>query len=256
MQEVLFYIRGWKDTFYTAQYDDPLNDNRALFKLHIQLVAGNNMIYFANASGKAHALEYSTTYGTECPPTASRPTHFHNSPFEQNCVPCHEGLPSGLEGKSTTAECSVCHKEKFNGTYLHSPVEMKECTSCHSWSAEQKLVVVEAGIPENCYTCHSDISDTVTTAAFPHVVASECLTCHSPHTSGQPHQLKKDVYSLCVSCHQDKTLNHPVGRHPLRFVTYGEKNEELSCVSCHNPHGSSNEKLARVGGGTMAMCEQ
>lgn len=256
MQEVLFHIRGWRDTTYMAIYDDPLNDSRTLYKLPIQLIAGKNTIYFANSAGRATAFKYSTTYGTECPTIESRPTHFHNTALEQNCIPCHEGLPSSLEEKSMTADCSTCHKEKFSAKYLHSPVEMKECSSCHLWSAEKKLVVVDEGIPDKCFSCHSDIGDTVTQSAVPHAVASECMTCHSPHGSDQPHQLKQDVYSLCTSCHTDKTINHPVGRHPLRFVTYGEKNEELTCVSCHNPHGSPNEKLARVGGGKMAMCEQ
>jgi predicted CXXCH cytochrome family protein len=256
VQEILLQVRGWRDTTYSAIYDDPQNDSRTLYKVHVQLIPGSNIIYFSGGKNTTSAIAYSTVYSTEYEPVESKTSHFHGSALEQQCSTCHEGLPNGDEKQSMTANCPVCHTEKLSGRYLHTPVELKECFSCHSWSVEKKFVVVDQGVPDKCYTCHSDISDTVTHANVPHPVVTECLRCHSPHGTDQPHLLKQDVYSLCIVCHEDKNINHPVGRHPLRFVKFGEGDEELSCVSCHTPHGSSNDKLLKVGGGSLAICVQ
>ena len=154
------------------------------------------------------------------------------------------------------ADCNVCHKAMSAGAlYLHAPAEMKECAACHSWSAEKKTVVVEKGIPAACYDCHSEKQAQVDSSAYLHPVAGECMTCHSSHGTDQKHIVKEDVYTLCTGCHEEQKLNHPVGRHPLRFAKLSN-GEEISCVSCHNPHGSENEKLFKFPGGRMESCSQ
>jgi predicted CXXCH cytochrome family protein len=132
---------------------------------------------------------------------------------------------------------------------------MKECESCHSWSAEKHAVVVEKGVPGACYDCHSEKQAQVDSSKSAHPVAGECLTCHSPHGTDQNHLVKSDIYGLCTSCHEDQKINHPVGRHPLRFAKV-KNGSELSCVTCHNPHGSENEKLLRFAGSSMEVCAQ
>jgi predicted CXXCH cytochrome family protein len=37
-------------------------------------------------------------------------------------------------------------------------------------------------------------------------------------------------------------------------VTVEGTGQEISCVSCHNPHGSQNPALLKVGGGPMGIC--
>ena len=51
-----------------------------------------------------------------------------------------------------------------------------------------------------CEPCHGEKVAAVDSAAFPHAVASECATCHSPHSSDPVHLLKDDVNSLCSGC--------------------------------------------------------
>jgi predicted CXXCH cytochrome family protein len=93
-------------------------------------------------------------------------------------------------------------------------------------------------------------------STVPHAVAGDCLTCHSPHSSPQAKLTKKDIFSLCTGCHTEYTMNHPVGRHPLRFTVVPTTNEEISCASCHDPHGSENKSLMKVPGGRMTICLQ
>jgi predicted CXXCH cytochrome family protein len=251
--EVVVRTKGWRDSTYSAIYDDPSNDTRVLYKLHVQLLPGMNTIYIGPLGQKNKAITYSTSLVMESMPTSERTDRFHNSTVEQSCTSCHDGLPSADNGATMNADCSVCHKEKFGASYLHGPAEMKECGSCHSWSAEKKAVVVEKGVPAVCYDCHDNKQAQVENSKTPHPVASECMTCHSSHGSDQNHIVKADVYTLCTGCHEDQKMNHPVGRHPLRFAKLGN-GEEISCVSCHNPHGTDNDAMFWAPVSRMEMC--
>lgn len=254
--EIILNMRGWKDSTYTAVYDDPIADNRILYKLHVQLIPGENRIYFSSTSPKIASAEFFTTYVNESKATTDRSSLFHNSTLEESCTSCHEGLPFADSGATMNADCNVCHKEVLQPSYLHSPVEMKECSACHIWSTEKKAVVLELGVPETCFGCHDEKRELVENAKVPHPVASECGTCHSPHGTEQPHQVKEKVYTLCISCHDQQKQNHPVGRHPMQYIKNTETGEEFSCVTCHNPHGSENEKLMRFPGKTLDVCSQ
>lgn len=251
--ELILTARGWKDTTIEAVYDDPSNDTRALYKLHVQLVPGRNAVFLAPAGQKSLALLYATTLVLESVPAADRANRFHFSSFEQTCTSCHEGLPSADAGATMSADCNVCHKAKTGASFLHAPAEMKECGSCHSWSAEKKSVVVESGVPAACYTCHDTKQAQVESSATPHPVASECMTCHSSHGTEQKHLLKSDVFTLCTSCHEEQKLNHPVGRHPMRFAKL-PNGEEMTCATCHNPHGSPNARMFPLPVDRMELC--
>lgn len=247
-------LQGWKDSTCTPVYDDPNSDGRALYKLHVQLIPGWNKIYFGAPGHRTQALEYTTNFTAGYQAIEDRPTHFHNSTLEQSCTTCHDGLPSADIGQTMKADCSVCHKTFTGAAYLHSPVEMKECGTCHAWSAEKKVVAATKPVPDLCFDCHAEKKALIDSAASQHPIAGECLTCHSPHGTNIKHQLKTDVYTLCTGCHEKYKINHPVGKHPVRFAKTGRMDDEISCVSCHNPHGSPNQSLLRVGGGRMAIC--
>jgi|GEM_PF-990485 predicted CXXCH cytochrome family protein len=249
------HLIGWKDSVVSTQYDDPNNDTRALYKLHVQLIAGNNSIFFSERGKKMEAREQHINCVTASSALSSRSSAFHNSAISQHCTACHEGMPSE-EDTTLVSDCSVCHKSYFAEPKIHSPVELRECTACHRWSSEHHSIVVAEDVPAKCYECHSEIQSYVENSSVQHPVASDCITCHSPHSSKQNALLKNNVFTLCVSCHEEYTMNHPVGRHPLRFAAYGEKKEEISCVSCHNPHGSQETALLKISGGPMAICTQ
>ncbi len=253
--EIILTVRGWQDSVYTPVYDDPSSEGRTLYKTFVKLLPGNNEIYFSSPDNLGKAVSYVTSFRSESVPVADRTAHFHNSTLEQSCTTCHEGLPSSDSGATMTADCNVCHKEAISGAHLHSPVESKDCSSCHSWSVEKKSVVLENGVPETCFACHDDKKNVIDTAAVQHPVVSECATCHSPHGTELVRMLKKPVYQLCTSCHEEQKINHPVGRHPLRFAKSPDGTEEISCITCHMPHGSQNQKLLKVGGNdTTQIC--
>jgi predicted CXXCH cytochrome family protein len=255
-ERLVLIVRGWKDSSYTTPYDDPNADDRALYKLQLHLIPGVNSIYFSLGGKVNDPLEYRTRLVNESKPLEEREARFHNSELEKVCTTCHEGLPSADSGKSMKADCTVCHKAIGTASLVHAPVEMKQCVTCHSWSPGKNSMVVTKGIPNTCFDCHDEKKAMIDSAKVQHPVASECITCHSPHGSNEAaHLLKENVYDLCIGCHDDKSLNHPVGRHPVRFAKT-KTGAEISCVSCHNPHGSDNEHLLTVGGNPMMVCTQ
>lgn len=253
--EIAVSIKGWKDFICTTEFDDPLNEKNALYKLQISLLPGMNEIYFSPDKSKLNSKLFKTEFMSEPKPVIDRDMKFHNSDIEQSCTSCHDGLPSSNEGESMNADCSVCHKGLVSGTKVHGPVELKECFSCHTWNRAKNAMIIEKGVPEICYDCHTEKKITVEESAYPHAVASDCMLCHLPHSSNDKAMLRLSINELCLTCHPDYSRNHPVQNHPIRFkfITKNGK-EEITCSSCHNPHGSENKKLSRVTGGRMAMC--
>jgi DmsE family decaheme c-type cytochrome len=63
-----------------------------------------------------------------------------------------------------------------------------------------------------------------------------CLDCHKVHQGPDLTLAKKKIFELCIECHQDvrAELSLP-SRHPIL-------EGKISCVDCHEPHGTITEK--------------
>lgn len=252
--EVLVNVKGWKEDTIKTEFDDPAAENRYLFKINLSLINGTNQIYITLKQSRAVIESTTINFPAEYKAVADRELRFHNSEVENNCTACHDGLPASSGGEEFTADCKTCHKSFTLNAKVHSPVEMNECMSCHSWSKESKAVVVEKAVPEVCADCHSEITSGAENDCQ-HAVLNDCLTCHTPHSSNYKRLLKDEVYNICKDCHDGYLNNHPVSNHPVRFRKLSEDNNELiSCVSCHNPHSSKSKALIKVSGGRLAVC--
>ena len=179
--------------------------------------------------------------------------------------------------------CLICHSAKEEGRYVHKAVVLG-CQRCHQvLSEDQKttITLVATGGPL-CARCH--IPEKVSVLHVPYA-AGQCLVCHEPHKSDFPDLLRAQVNSLCLSCHglgrpdiqvnsttnvvtmlgdqqvsyqeyrlapkikldPSGTSGHPVPSHPLTGPDPRKKDATLSCLSCHNPHGSSTTDLLVTG---------
>lgn len=142
--------------------------------------------------------------------------------------------------------CKTCHVpyEAHKVNVYHN-----DCAACHT--AEPKHLTeggkgsVKFPASENCLSCHKNNDHKRMNWAFSeHKKANiQCRDCHGMHSPKQPKQFnlalwKTDKQSaLCMDCHQDVAarLNMP-SHHPV-------KEGALSCVSCHDPHGSKQTAL-------------
>ena len=79
-----------------------------------------------------------------------------------------------------------------------------------------------------------------------------CDKCHNPHASPFKYFLRKPVWYLCTTCHEDKVLRGHIAftfigkPHPTKGYkdpSDPKQERELSCTSCHEPHSSNNEYM-------------
>jgi len=183
----------------------------------------------------------------------------HSPMVNNQCLICHLqsakpwriGIPAGKIDDT----CFICHnskKELESKKHRHGPM-IAGCILCHDPHGDEYRYFLWAdGALDICITCHSDKRNLVN-GKDPRftlhgvIRGPGCVVCHDPHASDERYQLRKPVNMLCLGCHQDNIdikIGHPVAGHP----NAGPKElrrpgRELTCVGCHDPHGSSHESL-------------
>ncbi len=165
-----------------------------------------------------------------------------------------DNKPAEYVGSET---CQGCHEDIFNAfqknphhlveTSKKYKFDTKACESCHgpgSKHAEStspsdiknpgKLPAAETD--KTCLACHLNQSTHVGRINSSHAKNQvSCAACHSIHKHG-PNGLvarkAKDINAQCAECHTDvwASFQQPF-RHKL-------PEGAMSCVDCHNPHGS------------------
>lgn len=162
--------------------------------------------------------------------------------------------PAEYVGSET---CQACHEDIYKGlrTNRHWAVESdkkrgwdgKACESCHgpgskhaeSTSAEDIINPAKQApnaSERNCLKCHSNQPTNVGRVQGGHGRNSiACVSCHSIHKPPAQDVVKgrmARVNSLCAGCHQSTWAQF---QKPFRHRL---PENAMSCVDCHNPHGS------------------
>ena len=173
------------------------------------------------------------------------------------------------------ADCASCHEDKTKGKAVHSAIAMG-CATCHDVKTEGETTTVTLTSPKDqlCFTCHDKAKEEVKHGPYE---KGACVTCHDPHTSDFPKQLRAELNAnFCLECHgprkdvpekvalfksqeitrdefvqipkiflsADQSNGHPIDRHPTTGVRNPMKPEEkLTCTSCHATHASTEAKL-------------
>ena len=165
-----------------------------------------------------------------------------------------------------SAECSTCHaaiNRNFHDatharlTTTNAPHAQEiGCESCHGPASAhvesggaKGTIINPRQSPESCFKCHLDKRGEF---SLPHghpVLAGKmsCVDCHDPHRGDTVLGTSKQLAALndtCAKCHAAQ-------RGP--FVFEHEAVRE-GCITCHNPHGSVNEKMLKVR--NQALCLQ
>lgn len=176
------------------------------------------------------------------------------------CAPCHQfgSKPNRYAVIAQGQElCFKCHEEKRKDLirmYLHGPMSAGLCTICHSPHGSSEKFQLRRYVGELCVMCHEGLKS----AAFRKVVHKPvndgaCARCHEPHSSSRNDNfLKLPANDLCLSCHSGlggMTHTHPYGVPPKKEIPVKlDKNGNLACLSCHEPHAADESKLMRKGG--------
>ena len=170
-------------------------------------------------------------------------------------------LPAGYVGSET---CKICNEDIYNGfgKSPHQAIETnakrgwmgRGCESCHG--AAQKHTetasaaeirnpakLVAAAADKICLTCHLNQPTHVGRLESSHAKDQvSCTSCHKVHANGPNGLVNRKPVAIneqCASCHtniwaQFQKPNH----HKL-------PEGAMSCVDCHNPHGSIRKAMAQ-----------
>jgi predicted CXXCH cytochrome family protein len=202
-------------------------------------------------------------------PKEFTPAVMHRSENESLCVSCHNMRPTArqfVDAADKDNPCYSCHKRMGNQKNVHTPVGMYSCIPCHPLQGSPKYAVPkrESAL---CFSCHQDKQKEFKELKYLHgpLAGDMCEICHDPHSSDYPEQLRQPVNKLCLSCHDQVAKGiHVVSLgggagHPVSGSTDPSergKGRELSCISCHNPHGGQMRYYFVTGSGDkMELCQ-
>jgi DmsE family decaheme c-type cytochrome len=152
-------------------------------------------------------------------------------------------------------DCRSCHEDAVKSVEatLHGAAE-QSCANCHGDPSAHVKGAME-GTPGPiqkfkqmspadssgvCMTCHNKAGQKHFMGSSHDSRGLACASCHNPHPKGAvPKALlaKPSQVALCTSCHLQKKaqLLRP-GHMPIR-------EGKLQCTSCHNPHGTPNDRM-------------
>jgi DmsE family decaheme c-type cytochrome len=162
-------------------------------------------------------------------------------------------------------ECAACHEDVVKGFAKsahgrHFAVgtdhKVATCVSCHvdakkhvESGGDAKLLDLRHGAPAEanaaCLSCHAGQKKAALWEGSAHQQASlRCTGCHEVHQMhiGTPTQSKTlpgatDTTKKCLECHGSLRASLQArSSHPLR-------DGHMACSTCHNPHGTTGEKL-------------
>ncbi|MHB0971856.1 MAG: DmsE family decaheme c-type cytochrome [Thermoanaerobaculia bacterium] len=168
---------------------------------------------------------------------------------DDDCAGCHDEVVASF-GKTV-------HGRAFKSDAAHATAN---CASCHigaqehaASGGEQKPQSLHkgAGADKACLSCHGGKPNQAHWEGSAHEMAGvACAECHNPHdtkaaatkaAAGRATGGPGAITEKCLSCHGgQRVAMHQRSSHPMR-------DGQMECSSCHNPHGTSGEKLIRAG---------
>lgn len=145
------------------------------------------------------------------------------------------------------ADCTTpeCHANLKNTNFVHGPVNVNACDSCHLLvEPVSHKFELQRNKEDLCTYCHEFDADVMPFLHEP-VARGECLGCHDTHGGNSHGLLREDtVIGLCDRCHESVTETHDYLHTPV-------KNGD--CLSCHPPHASLYPKLLNSVGPDLCL---
>jgi predicted CXXCH cytochrome family protein len=132
--------------------------------------------------------------------------------------------------------------KRYGGTTTMRRATDRE--SARRWRRRIALVAILLTAPaaraaldaDDCASCHQSIAAQYA-ATGGHAIVLDCASCHAdrrPDRVGPRHR----AVARCVECH-DTTV------HPDRASLENPRRAQRNCLTCHDPHGSTNRQLVR-----------
>jgi DmsE family decaheme c-type cytochrome len=173
---------------------------------------------------------------------------------EETCLTCHDaqtkGYHTSAHGRASNVNaplgargCESCHGP--GSAHVENPADAKAITR---FAAGRDAADGDAA----CLQCHTRAAQALWAGSAHDAVNLSCASCHSVHAAKDAnHRLQKArQVETCEQCHRRQVQKMRRSAHmPLH-------EGQLECSSCHNPHGTTGEKLLTAGGTVNATCER
>lgn len=177
---------------------------------------------------------------------------YQHVPFKEGrCMDCHDPHASeNIKQLRLPPQllCVSCHNFSRGQEFStkHPPFKLGDCIVCHSPHAAENPKNTREPLPDLCFKCHREQAQAMEKAKVKHppFAQAQCTKCHNPHQTNTERLMKKDLPDLCLQCHD---ANRIMGgfRHPMFNVISPLDGKKVTCISCHNPHASENERMWR-----------
>ncbi len=200
----------------------------------------------------------------ECHDNKQNAKFVHPPALDGECEMCHtptpkhleDGGPGGMKTNRTASACYQCHDPKNTGKVVHPALEMEgECIQCHNPHGSDNKYFLVKPVDKLCFECHNPVPADAAKGSE-HTVVTDgkaCLNCHNPHSSDNPSLLIASPKTLCLGCHDREIVEKEPNEEPhtipnIKAMVEGPYPHpaavtEDGCLSCHLPHGSSEEDL-------------